>query len=95
MEETVSDILKKVKSGGDEAVKAYSRKFDGWTPETLELSRTEMKELSKDCDPSFWNPCAAPPRISGSFMPGRNSRAASTLWETVSSQARGSGACTG
>ena len=53
VEETVSDILKKVKSGGDEAVKAYSRKFDGWTPETPELSRTEMKELSKDCDPSF------------------------------------------
>lgn len=53
VEESVAEIVQTVKVGGDEAVKAYSRKFDGWTPDTLELTRPEMEELAKGCAPEF------------------------------------------
>jgi histidinol dehydrogenase len=53
VEEGVAQILRDVKEQGDAAVKAYSVKFDGWTPEKLELSREEMEEMTKDCDPAF------------------------------------------
>ncbi len=53
VEATVAEILRTVREGGDRAVKDYSRKFDGWTPEKLELSRQEMEELSASCDPGF------------------------------------------
>lgn len=53
IEQTVAEILEMVRQKGDEAVKAYSRKFDGWTPDHLELTRPEMEELAKDCDPAF------------------------------------------
>lgn len=53
VEESVAEIVRTVKAGGDEAVKAYSRKFDGWTPDTLELTRPEMEELAKGCAPEF------------------------------------------
>lgn len=53
IESAVAEIIKGVRSGGDEAVKAYSRKFDGWTPDTLELSREEMEKLASECEKDF------------------------------------------
>ncbi len=53
VEESVAEIVAAVRDGGDETVKTYSRKFDGWTPDALELSRADMEELVKDCDPAF------------------------------------------
>lgn len=53
IEQTVAEILETVRTGGDEAVKEYSRRFDGWTPDRLELTRAELEELSAGCDPEF------------------------------------------
>lgn len=53
IERTVAEIIETVRQGGEEAVKSYSRKFDGWTPDRLELTRPEMEELAKACDPAF------------------------------------------
>ena len=53
IEQSVAQIISTVQSGGDEAVKAYSRKFDGWTPDSLELSRQEMEAATRDCGPDF------------------------------------------
>ncbi len=53
IEQSVAEIIETIRQKGDEAVKAYSRKFDGWTPESLELTRPEMEELAKGCDPAF------------------------------------------
>ncbi len=53
VEQSVAEIVEAVRQRGEEAVKEYSRKFDGWTPEALELTRPEMEKLSKECDPAF------------------------------------------
>ncbi len=53
IEKTVADILENVRLRGDAAVKEYSLRFDGWTPETLELSRADMEEYARACDPAF------------------------------------------
>lgn len=53
IEQSVAQIISTVQSGGDEAVKAYSRQFDGWTPDSLELSRQEMEAATRDCGPDF------------------------------------------
>lgn len=53
IEQSVAEIIAAVRDQGDEAVKAYSRKFDGWTPDNLELSRQEMEAVTRDCDPDF------------------------------------------
>lgn len=53
IERKVASIIEEVRTGGDEAVKAYSRKFDGWTPDSLELGREEMEKLAKECDKGF------------------------------------------
>ena len=42
-----------VRQNGDAAVKAYTEKFDGKAPEKLEISREEIKELMKQCEPNF------------------------------------------
>lgn len=49
----VADILENVRQNGDAAVKAYTEKFDGKAPEKLEISREEIKELMKQCEPNF------------------------------------------
>ncbi|MGN0497859.1 MAG: histidinol dehydrogenase [Acutalibacteraceae bacterium] len=49
----VSEILANVKARGDEAVREYTIKFDGKAPEKTEISKEEMQELSKGCDPDF------------------------------------------
>ena len=53
IEASVREIIETVRTGGDSAVKEYSRKFDGWTPEKLELSREELEQAAKQCDPEF------------------------------------------
>ena len=49
----VADILENVRQNGDAAVKAYTEKFDGKAPEKLQISREEIKELMKQCEPNF------------------------------------------
>ncbi len=49
----VYDIIKNVKENGDEALKEYSLKFDGWVPEKIELSKEEIAEIAKESDPKF------------------------------------------
>ncbi len=53
IEASVREIIETVRTGGDSAVKEYSRKFDGWTPEKLELSREELEQAAEQCDPEF------------------------------------------
>ena len=53
IEEAVQDIIRTVKEGGDQAVQAYSRQFDGWAPEKLELTRPEMEAIAQECAPEF------------------------------------------
>ena len=43
VEEAVAEIIRNVKEGGDEAVQNYSRQFDRWAAERLELIRQEME----------------------------------------------------
>ena len=53
IEASVREIIETVRTGGDSAVKEYARKFDGWTPEKLELSREELEQAAEQCDPEF------------------------------------------
>ena len=53
IEDAVREILLQVRARGDQAVREYAQKFDGWCPERLELSREEMEEIARDCDPAF------------------------------------------
>lgn len=53
IEGAVREIIEAVRAGGDKAVKEYSKKFDGWTPENLELSREELEKAAAECDPEF------------------------------------------
>ena len=53
VDEAVREILENVRARGDEAVSAYTQKFDGVCPEKTEISRAEMETLSKTCDPAF------------------------------------------
>lgn len=53
IEEKVARILQTVRENGDRAVLDYSRQFDGWAPDSLELSRPEMEQLAASCDPRF------------------------------------------
>lgn len=43
--ETVADILGEVETRGDAAVRAYSEKFDGWTPPSFRLAGAEVDAL--------------------------------------------------
>ena len=49
----VTEILETVKAKGDEAVKAYTLKFDGRCPEQAEVSRQQMEEAVAKADPRF------------------------------------------
>lgn len=53
IEQAVAGIIEEVRQGGDEAVKACSRRFDGWTPDCLELSRREMEDIARECGGAF------------------------------------------
>ena len=43
--ETVADILGEIEARGDAAVRAYSQKFDGWTPPSFRLTGAEVDAL--------------------------------------------------
>lgn len=51
--QTVAQIISRVKEKGDEAVREYTIKFDGKAPERLEISKEEMKEAVTSRDPEF------------------------------------------
>lgn len=53
IEASVRDIIEAVRTGGDQAVKEFSKRFDGWTPETLELSKEALEQAVAQCAPAF------------------------------------------
>ena len=53
VEDKVAEILKDVRDNGDEAVRRYTMKFDGWAPEKAEITKEEIDALTADCDPAF------------------------------------------
>lgn len=53
VEDKVAEILKDVRDNGDEAVRRYTMKFDGWAPENAEITKEEIDALTTDCDPAF------------------------------------------
>lgn len=53
IEASVRDIIEAVRTGGDQAVKEFSKRFDGWTPETLELSKEALEQAVAQRDPAF------------------------------------------
>ncbi len=42
---TVRDVLADIRARGDEAVRQYSEKFDGWSPESFRLSPEQVEEI--------------------------------------------------
>lgn len=53
--ETVSQIIEDVRLKGDEAVKAYTLKFDGKLPPAMEVSREEINDALTNADEKFVN----------------------------------------
>lgn len=49
----VSEIINNVRENGDKAVYDYTVKFDGKAPEKTEITKEEIEELIKDCEPKF------------------------------------------
>ena len=49
----VSEIINNVREKGDKAVYDYTVKFDGKAPEKTEITKEEIEELIKDCEPKF------------------------------------------
>ena len=48
--EIVKEILKEVKNHGDIAVKKFTKKFDGFNPEPLEVGRDKLREAWDEID---------------------------------------------
>ncbi len=59
----VADILENVRNNGDKAVAEYTLKFDGSIPEQVEITKEQMKELTKQCDAYFWKRWSVRPKI--------------------------------
>lgn len=51
--ETVSEIIRTVKAGGDEAVKNYTLQFDGSLPQYYEVPRDVINDAMTQADPAF------------------------------------------
>lgn len=49
----VTEIIETVRSGGDDAVREYTVRFDGSAPEKTEISKEEMNAALSLCDPDF------------------------------------------
>ncbi len=47
VQDTVREILERVRKEGEAAVRYYSEKFDNWTPKSLKVSRDEMTDAKK------------------------------------------------
>lgn len=50
----VSEIIENVKNRGDEAIKEYTKKFDGKVPENFLISEDEVERISKQCDKELY-----------------------------------------
>ena len=48
---TVEAILDDIAKRGDDAVREYSEKFDGWVPDNFRLGRDEIDALVSEVDP--------------------------------------------
>lgn len=46
VERTAREIIEAVRSRGDDAVREYSGKLDGWTPERFRVSREEIERAT-------------------------------------------------
>lgn len=53
--QVVSEIIDTVKEGGDEAVKAYTKKFDGSLPQYYEVPREVINDALNEADMEFVN----------------------------------------
>lgn len=53
IEDSVSEILDTVRQKGDSAIREYSRQFDGWCPDSLELPLEDAKQMMAECNPDF------------------------------------------
>ena len=51
--ESVSEIIERVRTEGDAAVRDYTLKFDGKLPESFEVSREEINDALSEADPDF------------------------------------------
>ncbi len=48
---TVADVIADIRSGGDEAVRRYSERFDRWSPESFRLDDAQIDEIMSTLDP--------------------------------------------
>jgi histidinol dehydrogenase len=53
VESAVADIIENVRQNGNKAVLDYTLRFDGSVPKKIEISKEEMQELAKQCEPEF------------------------------------------
>ena len=53
LRETVADIIDRVCEDGDEALREYSRRFDGFVREAFRVSREEIDRAYAEMDPAF------------------------------------------
>lgn len=49
----VAEIIENVRENGDKALREYTLRFDGRIPEKTEITKNEMQELAKQCEPAF------------------------------------------
>ncbi|GAA2736169.1 histidinol dehydrogenase [Actinocorallia aurantiaca] len=49
--DAVAEVLADIRANGDEAVRRYSEKFDGWSPESFRLSAERVEEIVAGVDP--------------------------------------------
>ncbi len=61
VEKTVRDILDAVRSGGDEAVRNYTEKFDGFRPASLRVEEKTVREAYGKVAPETVGPCSLRP----------------------------------
>ncbi|QEY34105.1 histidinol dehydrogenase [Caproiciproducens galactitolivorans] len=55
VEAAVAEIIENVRTDGDKALLAYTKKFDGRIPDKMEIRRDEIKALADRCEPAFLN----------------------------------------
>ena len=51
--EAVAGIIGDVRARGDEALREYTARFDGYCPEDLEVSRDEINDALSSADPEY------------------------------------------
>jgi histidinol dehydrogenase len=53
VEELVKEVFEKVRSGGDQAITAYTRKFDGVNPGKLQVMASDLADAEKQLSPEL------------------------------------------